>query len=84
MDSKQNMILLLGSGLMSRPIVEYFLRFPNNLVTVASRNQISGESLVREFGERCSLVVLDVTNDEALKDQIRNHDIVCNMAPALH
>ena len=68
-------ILLLGSGYVARPCLVYLLRDPSNRVTVASRTLAKSQALMRGL-KNCTAITLDITNEEAVSEQISNHDLV--------
>ncbi|KAF0543804.1 Saccharopine dehydrogenase [Gigaspora margarita] len=73
-------ILLIGSGFVARPTVEYILRRPENLLTVACRRISHAETLSRSF-PRATPISLDVTNVKALDAVVSEHDIVISLIP---
>jgi saccharopine dehydrogenase (NADP+, L-glutamate forming) len=78
----QKKVLVLGSGLVAKPCIEYLLRDPNNKLTVASRTLSTAEKLVAGF-PRATAVALDVTSPE-LDTIIANHDVVISLVPFIH
>jgi saccharopine dehydrogenase-like NADP-dependent oxidoreductase len=54
-------VLLLGAGMVSDPLVDYFCRLGTVNVTVATRSAENGQRLLR-IGPRVTLVVADVQN----------------------
>ncbi|KAI8906263.1 Saccharopine dehydrogenase-domain-containing protein [Gorgonomyces haynaldii] len=77
----QKKILLLGSGFVAKPLVDYLLRHDHNIVTIATNNQEEGVHL-SEHRLRAPVVPLDVSNDTELLSLIENHDIVVSFVPA--
>ena len=59
-------ILVLGAGLVSRPLVRYLLNQNGFRVTVASRTVSKAENLVGNHERGCALP-LDVTDQAALE-----------------
>ncbi|GAB6906791.1 saccharopine dehydrogenase C-terminal domain-containing protein [Desulfosarcina cetonica] len=75
-------ILILGAGLVSRPIVHYLTELDNTDVTVASRTVSKAEALVAGR-PRGRAVALDVLQDTAgLEQRIRDCDIAVSLLPA--
>lgn len=76
-------ILLLGSGFVARPCLEYLVRNPSNEITVACRTLQNAKGL-----EQClpnvSAISLDVTDTAALEDVIAAHDLVISLIPYTH
>ncbi|RKU44552.1 hypothetical protein DL546_001685 [Coniochaeta pulveracea] len=75
-------ILMLGSGLVAKPCVDYLLRDPNNKLTVASRTLSTAERLVAGL-PRTTAVALDVTSPE-LDTVVADHDVVISLVPFIH
>ncbi|MGD8626679.1 MAG: saccharopine dehydrogenase C-terminal domain-containing protein, partial [Anaerolineae bacterium] len=73
-------VLVLGAGLVSRPHVRYLLNVPEFQVTVASRTVSKAESLV-EGHPRGKAVALNVKDEKALEDLIRQADLAVSMLP---
>jgi len=82
----QRSVLLLGSGMVCGPLVEYLLRRPENIITVASLVKTELDGLVhRHGGERIKPQILDVASDEAahLREQlVISSDLVVSLVPA--
>lgn len=76
-------ILLLGAGLVARPIVRYLLDQPNILLTNASRTVKKAEKLI-DGHPRGLAKQLNVENNEALKDLISKSDVVISLLPWIH
>lgn len=76
-------VLLLGSGLVTGPIVEYLTRFKFVRLTIASSDEKSAEKLCSDFGrDQATVVRLDAQNHEKLSDLVKDHDIVLSLIPA--
>ncbi|KAI8849932.1 Saccharopine dehydrogenase [Chytridium lagenaria] len=76
-------ILLLGSGYVAGPCLNYLLRRPENLVTVAARRVANVENLVAGK-PNATAISLDVNNDAALEAEIAKYDIVISLIPYTH
>jgi saccharopine dehydrogenase-like NADP-dependent oxidoreductase len=76
-------ILVLGAGLVARPLVRYLLEEPEFHVTVATRTLSKAETLIdrRPRGTAKSLNVEDTT---ALKAFISSADLVISLLPWTH
>jgi saccharopine dehydrogenase-like NADP-dependent oxidoreductase len=74
-------VLVLGAGLVSRPLVHYLTDQPGFEVTVASRTVSKAQSLVAGR-ERGRAVALDVTDEAALEALIAEHDLAVSLLPA--
>jgi len=76
-------VLVLGAGLVARPLVRYLLENTGSRVTVASRTLEKGERIVA--GHKNGLAVaFDITRDTNLKDLVGEHDIVVSLLPYTH
>ncbi|RKP09877.1 Saccharopine dehydrogenase [Thamnocephalis sphaerospora] len=73
-------ILLLGSGFVARPCLEYILRRPENKVTVACRRLEVASALAGQF-DRATPLSLDVSNESALDAAVAEHDLVISLIP---
>ena len=74
-------VLVLGAGLVSRPLVHYLTDQPDFEVTLASRTVSKAGALV-EGRERGTAVALDVTDEAALEKLIAEHDLAVSLLPA--
>jgi alpha-aminoadipic semialdehyde synthase len=74
-------ILLLGSGFVSAPLVEYLVRNPNYTITIASNDIQEANDLANQKSQ-CLTVQLDITDSEALSKLISHTDIVVSFVPA--
>jgi len=76
-------ILVLGAGLVTRPLVRYLLNQPDFYVTVASRTRSKAEAIVA--GHPCgATLALDVSDEAALESAIASHDLSISMLPYVH
>ncbi len=77
-------ILVLGAGLVSKPLVRYLLDRPDYSVTCASRTVSKAEKLV-DGHERGRALPLDVQDGAALEKLVTEHDLsVSLLPPAFH
>ncbi len=80
-DKKQ--ILILGAGMVARPMVNYLLSQENFYVTLAD---CECDKALRIMGDnpkgRCE--DLNVDNQEMLKNQISGHDLVISLVPYVY
>lgn len=76
----KNKILVLGSGLVSRPGVHYLLDRPNLSVTVASNELPVAEALVSSY-KNGKAVFIDVKDEARLGELVRDHDIIVSLLP---
>jgi len=73
-------ILILGAGLVARPLVRYLLDQPNFQVEVASRTVSKAEKLVDNH-PRGIAKELNLKNEDTLKDEVSRADLVISMVP---
>ncbi len=74
-------VLVLGAGLVSRPLVRYLLDQPDFKVTVASRTVSKAESLIDNHPDGTALPLL--ADDTAKLDQlVAEHDLAISLLPA--
>jgi saccharopine dehydrogenase-like NADP-dependent oxidoreductase len=73
-------VLVLGAGLVARPLVRYLLDVPDMKVIVASRTVSKAEALVNDHpqGEACALNVQDAA---ALRALVPAADLVISLLP---
>lgn len=74
-------ILVLGSGMVSPPAIEFLARFRDNVITVASANLSEADSRVKGL-LNAKAVELDVMKDTDLSGLVAAHDIVISLLPA--
>ncbi len=72
-------VLVLGAGLVSRPLIEYLLKHGYEL-TVASRTLSKAEALVAGHSKGRALQ-LNVQDDKALGELVRSHDLTVSLLP---
>lgn len=72
--------LILGAGLVSRPLVAYLLDHPNFYVTMASRTVKKAEKIIddHKFGKA---IELNVDDNNLLEKLISESDIVVSLLP---
>lgn len=73
-------ILVLGSGMVARPCVEYLVRNPANEVTVACRTLSTAQTLIKAL-PHTKAITLDVYSTEQLDPQVAAHDLVISLVP---
>jgi saccharopine dehydrogenase-like NADP-dependent oxidoreductase len=76
-------VLVLGAGLVSRPHVRYLLDVPDLEVTVASRTVSKAEALINGH-PRGRALALNVKDEGALEDLIRQTDLAVSMLPYVY
>ncbi|KAJ3530605.1 hypothetical protein NM208_g9252 [Fusarium decemcellulare] len=78
----QKKILVLGSGMVAKPCVDYLLRDPNNFLTVACRTLSTAEQVV-DGRDRANAIALDVKSPE-LDKYIADNDVVISLVPFIY
>jgi saccharopine dehydrogenase (NADP+, L-glutamate forming) len=73
-------ILILGAGLVSRPMVRYLLGVPDFEVVVASRTVSKAQELVRDH-PRGKAIALNVDNDAELDRLVAGSDLAVSLLP---
>ncbi|MDX9758700.1 MAG: saccharopine dehydrogenase C-terminal domain-containing protein [Bacteroidota bacterium] len=76
-------VLVLGAGLVARPLVRYLLNEPECQVTVATRTVSKAEKLI-EHHPRGVAMPIDVQDDAALRAAIAPADIVISLVPWMY
>jgi len=74
-------VLVLGAGLVSRPLVRYLLDQPDFSVTVASRTVSKAEALVDGHPKGRTMALL-ADETEKLEKLITEHDLAVSLLPA--
>ncbi|KAJ1843078.1 saccharopine dehydrogenase (NADP+, L-glutamate-forming), partial [Coemansia sp. RSA 2703] len=73
-------ILLLGSGFVAEPCLEYLMRSGNNRVTIACRRLEKARELSDKYAAATG-VSLDVEDDAALEAAVAAHDLTISLIP---
>jgi len=82
MESKEKNILILGSGMMVEPLIDYLLKRKENKITIASDIYEIAKS-ISDKKSRCFPEKIDVVNDESkLGELVKSHDLVISFIPA--
>jgi saccharopine dehydrogenase (NADP+, L-glutamate forming)/spermidine synthase len=76
-------ILVLGAGMVSRPLVRYLLDLPDVKVTMASRTVEKASSIINNHPDGTP-VSLNVADDEKLESLILNADVVVSLLPYVY
>ncbi|CAG8458444.1 9525_t:CDS:10 [Cetraspora pellucida] len=79
--TKRKNVLLLGSGFVSKPLVDYLVRQKDLKLIIASNSRADAISLIRNHKE-IDIVDLDVMNQENLNKIIQGSDVVVSLIPA--
>ncbi|KAF9357173.1 saccharopine dehydrogenase (NADP+, L-glutamate-forming), partial [Mortierella sp. AD094] len=73
-------ILLLGSGFVAEPCVEYLSRRPENKLTIAARRLAIAQDLATGYAN-ATAISLDVNDETALDAACAEHDLVISLIP---
>jgi len=76
-------ILVLGAGLVARPLVRYLLEEPDFQLTVATRTVAKANDLLNKH-PRGNAVQVNVRDEVAMRDLISHADIVISLLPWIH
>ncbi len=76
-------ILVLGAGLVAKPLVRYLLDHPDFKVTVASRTVSKAVKLIDEHPDGKALP-LNVTDEAELEKLVSSHDLTISLVPYTH
>lgn len=76
-------VLVLGAGMVSRPLVRYLLDQPNYHVKMASRTVSKAERII-DFHERGEAVALNVSDDVALEKLVSESDVTVSLLPYIY
>jgi len=73
-------VVVLGAGMVSRPLVRYLLGQPDFTVIMASRTVSKAEKIIAGHA-RGQAHTLDVTNDAQTEDFVSKSDLVVSLLP---
>ncbi|KAG5458902.1 MAG: Saccharopine dehydrogenase-domain-containing protein, partial [Olpidium bornovanus] len=74
-------VLLLGSGMVAGPLVDYLLRIEDVHVVIASNDRSEATSLAKDR-DRTEVVNLDVANAAMVSQLVSRADVVVSLVPA--
>ncbi|NXT00509.1 AASS protein, partial [Jacana jacana] len=74
-------VLLLGSGYVSGPVLEYLTRDSNIGITVASVMKEQLEQLTKKYSNVTSVHMDVIKHEEKLSTLVKNHDLVISLLP---
>lgn len=77
----KNKILLLGSGSVAPPIIDYIMRFDDYRLTVASADLTRAVQLTNPHGGKATPILLDAKDDASLSKLIKSHDVILSLLP---
>lgn len=78
-----NKVLVLGAGLVSRPLVVYLLKKENVFVTVASRTVSKAQDLTKGFSNAAAKP-LNIKDHAELESLVTEHDITISLVPYIY
>jgi saccharopine dehydrogenase-like NADP-dependent oxidoreductase len=76
-------VLLLGAGLVTRPLVKYLLHQPGLQLTIGSRTVAKAEALLEGHPQGRALALV-VEDEAALAAQVAAHDLSISLLPYVH
>jgi len=74
-------ILILGSGAVVPPIIDYLMRYEDYRVTLAGADLERSIQLCQNYEGKANPVLLDVADQENLEELISSHDLILSMVP---
>lgn len=74
-------VLLLGSGLVTEPLVEYMLKLEGVDLTIATLEKEKAEAMIKGH-PKAQAVFLDASHSDDLEPLITKHDLVISLLPA--
>ncbi len=77
-------ILLLGAGLVTRPLVNYLLDIPDFSLTIATRTASKAHALLGSHSRGLAEQFDIEKTPEALEMLVKEHDLVISLLPAQH
>uniref|UniRef100_A0A914Z7W2 Saccharopine dehydrogenase (NAD(+), L-glutamate-forming) n=1 Tax=Panagrolaimus superbus TaxID=310955 RepID=A0A914Z7W2_9BILA len=84
MASGNKRVLLLGAGMVSDPVANYYSKQEKVNLTVATDSQMDGQRL-SNVGDNINSVVVDVNKEpDVINDLIAKHDLVISLLPYTH
>lgn len=76
-------VLLLGSGMVAQPVVDYLCSMPNTHMTIASLEMHQAAELGRKHSKVAKATAINVAQDaQALGKLVSQHDLVISYVPA--
>ncbi|XP_061729291.1 alpha-aminoadipic semialdehyde synthase, mitochondrial-like [Cydia pomonella] len=78
-DDQQNSVVILGSGLVSAPVVEYLAKEKNISVTIASQVKEEADALAERYGVRSAYLQAD--DEAALRAMVSRARLVVSLLP---
>lgn len=76
-------VLVLGAGLVARPLVRYLLDQPNIEVTVASRTASKARDLIADSPQGTAVAFL-ASDPQHLRELVLDHDLIVSLLPYTH
>ena len=73
-------VLVLGAGMVSRPLIKYLLDLPDIKVTMASRTVSKAEKIINDHPDG-KAVALNVNDDSQLERLVSESDLTVSLLP---
>jgi alpha-aminoadipic semialdehyde synthase len=72
---EEKKVLILGSGYVAGPVVDYFAQQPNLSVTIASNNIAEAENLIKQKTKTVATLI-NIQDRQQLSSLVSKHDII--------
>jgi len=83
--NSEKWILLLGAGLVTRPLVEYLLKIPEFKMTIASRTESKAKALIGDHPDGVAKAFdIETAPPVDLDTLVKEHDLVVSLLPAMY
>ncbi|KAL7982688.1 hypothetical protein Chor_010286 [Crotalus horridus] len=79
MDKKKK-VLILGSGYVSEPVIEYLTRDPSVEITAASIMKTQLKQLSKKYNNVVP-IIMNITEEERLSSLVKKHNLVISLLP---
>jgi len=79
-ENKMKNVLILGAGMVSRPIVRYLLDQPDIFVTMASRTVSKAEKIIDNH-QNGKPLAFDISDDTRLEELVTKSDVIVSLLP---
>ncbi len=76
-------VLVLGAGLVAKPLVKYLLEVPEITITLGDQFKAKADELIAGHSKGCS-VEIDVNNEQKLDGIVKDHDLTISLIPYIH
>ena len=78
-------VLLIGSGMMTGPLVDHLISFNDTTMTIASNLLEDAQKIASKNPSKLKAIYLDIFNQAGVDQVVSEHDIVVSFVPpSLH